>query len=70
MNDLKEWMHQIIHGMPEGASFEDIMRELVMRRALDQRRGAEREAPVPKGMWPLGLGIRPWRRGDGADEKS
>lgn len=67
MNDIKEWMHQIIHGMPEGASFEEILRELVMRRSMEKRARAEQEVPLPKGSWPLHLGIQPWTKSDDSD---
>jgi hypothetical protein len=67
MGQTKDWMTQIIRGMPEDASFEEIVRELVLRRQFEDRRP---DAPPqePRAGWSIPGGIRPWQKRDDPPE--
>ena len=63
MGQTKDWMTQIIRGMPDDATFEDIVRELVLRRQLEDRRPDP--PPEPRAGWTISGGIRPWQKREG-----
>ncbi|MBN8215238.1 MAG: hypothetical protein J0L75_01290 [Spirochaetes bacterium] len=63
MGQTKDWMTQVIRNMPEDASFEEIVRELVMRRPMEDRRSeAPSPSPEPRAGWTVQGGIRPWQK--------